>query len=144
MGESSKPTELCGFGPHQIQRHLLNMRDVEVADVYEMACYGCGGGHDWAYQMGAAVSALAAFEIAIGGAGAALMRGEDISVHADAHAAACVAPLETSVGENFVEALGFGFGLDAARAGNDEGLLDVFGNVLARDEVGGGAKIVDA
>ena len=58
-----------------------------------MAGDGGGGGHDRADQVGAAVFALAAFEIAIAGAGAALVRREDVGVHADAHAAAGVAPL---------------------------------------------------
>src|SRR5437868_14257530 len=87
---------------------LLNRGDVEVADVYEMAGYGGCGGHYGAYQVGAAVFALAALEIAIGGAGAALVGRQHVGVHADAHAAAGVAPLKTGGGENFVEAFFFG------------------------------------
>jgi len=69
--------------------------------------------------VGAGIFALAAFEIAVGGAGAAFVRGEDVGVHADAHAAACIAPLETGGGENFIEAFFFGLGFDAAGAGNN-------------------------
>src|SRR5580700_12229386 len=94
--------------------------------------------------MRAAVFALAAFEIAVGGAGAALVRRQDVGVHADAHAAARVAPFEACVGENFVEAFFFGLGLDAARARNNQRLLDAFRDVLAFDEVGRGAQIVNA
>src|SRR5277367_4307344 len=91
----------------------------EVADVYEVAGDGCGCGHYRADQMGAAVAALAALEVAVAGAGAAFVGGQDVGVHANAHAAAGVAPLETGVGENLVEAFLFGLGLDAARARND-------------------------
>jgi len=97
-----------------------------------------------AYQVGAAVFALAALKIAIGGAGAAFVGRQDVGIHADAHAAAGVAPLKTGGGENFVEPFLFGLGLDAARAGNDQGLLDGAGYVLAGHELRGGAKIVDA
>ena len=72
--------------------------------------------------MRAAVFALAALKIAVGGAGAAFVRRQDVGVHADAHAAARVAPLETGGGENFIEAFFFGFGFDAAGAGDDRGL----------------------
>src|SRR5258706_12056340 len=106
-----------------------------------MAGYGGCGGHYGAYQVGAAVFALAALEIAIGGAGAALVRRQDIGVHADAHAAAGIAPLETGRGENFVEAFLFGLGFDAARAGNNKRLLDAAGYVLAGHELRGGAEV---
>ena len=59
-----------------------------------------GGGHDRADEVRAAVFALAAFEIAIAGAGTALVRRQDIGVHANAHAAAGVSPLETGGAEN--------------------------------------------
>src|SRR5882672_12841498 len=94
--------------------------------------------------MRAAVFALAAFEVAITGAGAALMRGQDVGVHADAHAASGVAPLETGGGENFVEAFFFRLRLDAARTGNDQRLLDAFCDVLALDKMSRGAQIVNA
>jgi len=108
-----------------------------------MAGQGGGGGHDRADQVRAGVAALAAFEVAIGGAGAAFVGREDVGVHADAHAAACIAPLEARGGEEFVEAFFFGLGFDAARAGNDEGLLDIFGDMFSGDEMGGCAEIVE-
>src|SRR5690348_1972550 len=97
-----------------------------VADVDEMAFDGCGGGHQRTDQMGAAVFALAAFEIAIGCAGATLVRLQNIVVHADAHAATCIAPLESGSDKNFVEAFGFRLRFHAARTGNDERLLQRF------------------
>src|SRR5690242_13632598 len=108
-----------------------------------MAGDGGGSGHDRADEMRAAVAALAAFKIAIRGAGAALVRRQDVGVHADAHAAAGVAPLEARLRENFVEAFLFGGCANAARTGNDERLLDIFRDVLSGDELRGGAQIVE-
>src|ERR1700736_3931985 len=123
---------------------LLHGFDGEFAYVYEVTCDGGGCGHYWTDQMCAAVFALAAFEIAIGGAGGALVRRENVRVHAYAHAATCVAPFETGGGENFIEAFFFGLGFDAAGTGDNQRLLDIAGYVFAFDEVSGGAKIVDA
>src|SRR5712691_6595965 len=50
---------------------LLDRCHVEFADVHEMPGDGCGRSHDRADQVRAAVFALAAFEIAIAGAGTA-------------------------------------------------------------------------
>src|SRR5271167_3915634 len=103
---------------------LFHRLEREVADVYEVAGDGGGGGHYGADEVGAAVAALAALEVAVAGAGAAFVGGQDVGIHADAHAATGVAPLETGGGENFVEAFFFGLGLDAAGAGDDQGLFD--------------------
>src|SRR5712692_1631769 len=94
--------------------------------------------------MRAAIFALTAFEVAVAGAGAPLVWGQDVGVHADAHAAAGVAPLETGGAENFVEAFFFGLRLNAAGAGDNQRLLDVFCHVLAFDKMRGGAKIIEA
>src|SRR6266446_5007578 len=104
---------------------LLDRCHVEFADVHEMPGDGCGGSHYRADEMRAAVFALAAFEIAVAGAGAAFVRWQDVGIHPDAHAATCVAPFETGGGKNFVEAFFFGLRLDAARA--DE--YTVHGNI---------------
>ena len=103
-----------------------------------------GGGHYWADEMRAAVFALAAFEIAIAGAGAAFVRRQDVGVHPDAHAAAGVAPLETGVAENLIEAFFFRLALNAAGAGDNQRLLDVFRHVLAFDKMRGGAQIIES
>src|SRR6266403_5002445 len=107
---------------------------------------GDGGccGHNRADQVRAAVFALAALEIAIAGAGAAFVRWQDVRVHADAHAASGVAPLDTGSSEDFVQPFFFSLGLDAARAGNDERLLDGLGNVLTLNKMRGGAEIIEA
>src|SRR5947207_16029253 len=62
------------------------------ADIDEMAGDGGGRGHLRADQVGAPAAALAAFEVAVGGGGAALAGEEDIGVHAQAHGAAGLAP----------------------------------------------------
>src|SRR5229473_8288806 len=123
---------------------LLDWGDVEVADVDEVTGDGGGCGHQRADQVRAAVFALAALEIAVGGAGAALVRRQHVGVHADAHAAAGIAPLETGGGEYLVQALFLGLRLDAARAGDDQRLLDAAGDMFADDELRGGTEIVDA
>src|SRR5579884_1104492 len=126
------------------RRNSFDVGDaVEFAHVHEMPCDGGGGGHDRAHQMRAAVASLAPFEIAIRSAGAALVRRQNVGVHADAHAAAGVAPLEASLRENSVQAFFFRSVLDAAGAWNDERLLDVLRDVLAGDEMRGGAQIVE-
>src|SRR6267143_5063498 len=102
-----------------------------------------GRGHDRADEVRAAVLTLASLEVAIRGTGAALVRRQDVRVHADAHAAARVTPLESGGGENLVEAFFFGLRLDAARAGHDQGLLDVFCDVLAGNEICGSAEVIE-
>src|SRR6185437_5823527 len=94
--------------------------------------------------MGAAVFALTAFEIAIGSAGAAFVRLQNVVVHADAHAASGIAPLESGGDKNFVEAFGFRLRFHAARTGNDERLLQRFRNVLSSDEFCGKAQIFES
>src|SRR5262249_30688291 len=93
---------------------LLDGLHRKLPHIYKMTSDRCRGGHDRADQVRAAVFALAAFEIAVRRASAALMRRQYVSVHADAHAAACVAPLETGRRENFVQAFLLGFRFDAA------------------------------
>src|SRR5581483_5913631 len=63
-----------------------------LADVYEVAGDGGGGGHLGADQVGAAAGPLPALEVAVRGGGAALARQEDVRVHAQAHRAAGLAP----------------------------------------------------
>src|SRR6266478_1668042 len=138
-GKKSKPPARC-----RRYQNLLDGGYVEFADVDKMAGDGGGGGHYRADEVRAAVFALAALEVAVAGAGAAFVGRQDVGVHADAHAAAGVAPLETGGAENFVEALFFGLRLDAAGAGDNQRLLDVFRHVLAFDKMRGGAKIIEA
>src|SRR5262245_7616956 len=88
----------------------------QLTHVGELAGYRGGGRHRWAQKMGARALALAANEIAVGGRCAAIARRHQIAVHADAHGAARLAPLEARTLEDHVEALGFGLCLHQARA----------------------------
>src|SRR5882724_2125107 len=82
---------------------------------------GGGGGHGGGDEVGAAVFALAAFEIAVAGAGAALAGFELVGVHGEAHAAAGFTPFKTGVFEDAVEAFLLGLALHLAAAGDDRG-----------------------
>src|SRR5260370_33472714 len=86
---------------------------------------------------------MAAREVAVRGGGSALVRRQDVRVHADAHAASRVAPLEAGFAENLVEAFLFGGSLDAARTGHDQRLLDVFRHVLAGPEMRRSPQIIE-
>src|SRR5713101_1502965 len=83
---------------------LFKTVQIPLADVDEMSFDGSGGGHHGADQVSAAAFPLAALEIAIRRAGAVFALGQDVIVHANAHAAAGIAPLEAGIHENLVEA----------------------------------------
>ena len=114
-----------------------------LTDVGKLADDGGRRGHGGGHQVGAATGTLAAFEVAVGGTGAALLRREDIRVHTQTHGAASLSPLEAGVDENLIEALGLGLLLDQAGTGDDHSALDVGGHLLALDDLGGGAQIFD-
>ena len=115
----------------------------QLADVGELTDDGGGGGHDGGHQVGAALGTLTTLEVAVAGGGATLLGGEDVGVHAEAHGATSLAPLETGLLEDLVETLGLGLVLDETGAGDDEGAFDVGGNLLALDDLGGSAEILD-
>ena len=83
-----------------------------------------GGGrrHLRADQVGAPALALAPLEVAVGGRGAALARLQDVRVHAQAHRAAGLAPVEAGGREDLVQPLRLGLRLDPHRAGHDHGV----------------------
>ena len=66
----------------------------------------------------------------------ALLGPGDVGIHAEAHRASRVAPLEAGVGEDAVEALGLGLRLDPHRARHDE-RLHAGRHVLAAHDLGG-------
>src|SRR6186713_1238333 len=76
-----------------------------VADVDEVAGDRGGSGHRGADQVGTAAGALPSLEVTVRGAGTALAGQQEVRVHAQAHRAASVAPLEASSGEDLVETL---------------------------------------
>src|SRR5258708_26334165 len=63
-------------------------RLLPLPHVDEVPGDGGGGGHGRRDEMGAALVALAAFEIAVRGRGAALARIELVGIHGEAHRAA--------------------------------------------------------
>src|SRR6266705_7027036 len=62
--------------------------------------------HRGRHQVRAALVALAAFEVAVRGRGAALARRELVGIHRETHGAAGLAPLEAGLQKNLVEPLG--------------------------------------
>ena len=62
--------------------------------------------------MRAATTSLTAFKIAVAGGGAAFAGAQTVVIHGQAHAAACLAPLEPGLDENFVQPLSLGLLLD--------------------------------
>src|SRR5579883_3670356 len=99
---------------------LLDRRDIHLADIDKVSGKRGGCRHHRADEMRSAVLALASLEVAVGSAGAALVGRQHVRIHADAHAAPRIAPLEARLAEDAVEALFFGSRFDAARTGNDE------------------------
>src|SRR4051794_3472048 len=89
-----------------------------VPDVDEVPFESGCGGHLGTDQVRAAAAALAAFEVAVRGRGAPLARLEDVGVHAQAHRATRLAPLEAGLLEDPVEALLLRLGLHLLGAGH--------------------------
>src|SRR5713101_103449 len=78
-----------------------------------------GSGHGRAHQMGPPAFALPPLEVPVRGRGAALTAPENVLVHAEAHRAAGVAPLEARVAKHAVQTLRLRRGLHPHRAGHD-------------------------
>ena len=108
--------------------------------------HGGGGGHGGAHQVGASTGALAAFEVAVASAGAALARLQAVGVHGQAHGAAGFAPFEARGHKNLVQAFALGLLLDEARAGHHHGQLHIAGHLAAQvlHHGGGFAHVFDA
>lgn len=94
--------------------------------------------------MGAATTALTAFEIAIGGGGTAFARLQLIGIHRKAHRAAWLAPFKSRFDEDVVKPFSFGLFFDQARARNHHGELHAGRDLAAFGDGGGGAEILDA
>src|SRR5260370_1509282 len=80
----------------------------QLADVDQVAGHRGRGRTRGAHEVRAAAGALPAFEVAVAGRRASLAGRQDVRVHAQAHRAPGVAPLETRGLEDRVEALVFG------------------------------------
>ena len=94
----------------------LHQFRLHVADIDEVARDRRRRRHLRADEVRAAARPLPPLEVAVRGRGAALARQQDVRVHAQAHRAAGVAPLEARVDEDLVEALLLRLRLHQARA----------------------------
>src|SRR5919199_126209 len=97
--------------------HLLFV--LPITNVREVARDGGGGGHRRADEVRAPAAPLPALEVAVARGGATLAGPQDVGVHAEAHRAARLAPLEAGFAEDAVQPLGFRRTLDGLRAGHD-------------------------
>src|SRR6266851_800031 len=91
------------------------------AHVGDAAGDGGGRGHGGAGEMRASARPLATDEVAVGGRDAPLAGCDGVAVDRQAHRAARLAPFETGVEEDAVEALGLGLALDVFGARHDPG-----------------------
>src|SRR5688500_5719465 len=73
------------------------------AHVHEVAGDGRRCRHLRAHQVGAPALALPSLEVPVRCGGAALARLEDVRIHAQAHRAACLTPVEAGRTEDLVE-----------------------------------------
>src|SRR5262245_65895128 len=114
-----------------------------IADVDEAAGKRRCCRHHRRDEMGAPEPALAALEIAVRGRGTALLGAKLIRVHAEAHRAAWLAPVEACVLEDLVEAFGLSLLLHQPRARHDHG-ADDFMYMPTVDYARSLAQILDA
>ncbi|MPL60950.1 hypothetical protein SDC9_06515 [bioreactor metagenome] len=93
-------------------------------------------------EVGAAVAALTALEVAVRGRGAALARAQLVRVHREAHRAAGKPPLKARVDEDLCKAFLFRLQPDETRAGHDHGAHAVL-DLLALHDLRRGAQVLD-
>src|SRR4051812_27634828 len=114
----------------------------ELANVGKVALDRRGGDHLRAHQMSAAAGALAALEVAVRRRGGALSRTQLVGIHGEAHRASRLAPLESRVGEDAVEAFLFRLLLDQTGARHDQ-RANAVRDLAALGDGGGGAQVLD-
>src|SRR5262249_17874079 len=102
------------------------------------------GRHHGAHEMRAPARALPSFEVAVRRRRAPLARPELVVVHAEAHRAAGLAPLEARVAEDTVESLALGLRLHEPGPRYDEGELHVARDATTAGNRRGGAEILDS
>ena len=105
---------------------------VPLPNIHEMAGDSRRGSHRGTHQVRPAALALTTLEIPIGRACAALAGLQDVGVHAEAHAAAGLAPFKACLCENTVQA--FFLGLNLPSTGS------LHGRVLTEALTGGADK----
>src|SRR5438067_13831379 len=77
--------------------------------------------HRRADQVRPAPASLPSLEVPIAGRRAALARSENVWIHAEAHRATRIAPLEAGLAKQSVKTLGLGLPLHARRSRYDHG-----------------------
>ena len=102
-----------------------------------------GGRHLRADEMCSPVLSLASFKVSVRGRGAALEGGQLVGVHADAHGAPRLTPLETGLDKDGMESLLFRLGPHESRAGHNHG-GDAPGHLSALHNHGGCPEILNA
>src|SRR3954466_2872859 len=100
--------------------------------------------HRGADEMGAAALSLPPLEVAVRGRGTALAGIEPVGIHAEAHRAAGLAPLEAGVAEDAVEALFLGLRLYQAGARDHHRHTDVRSLAAALYHGGRGTQVLNA
>ncbi len=113
-----------------------------LPNINKMPGHCSRGSHRRANQVRSSALALAAFEVAVARARAALTRREDVGVHAQAHAAARFAPVEARLAEDLIEALLFRLRLDRAATRHNHRVESV-ADFVALDHCGSRAQIFD-
>src|SRR5262245_24862625 len=142
---------------------LRHIRSVEIQSIGSNAKYGWhishlvlplshihkmprdrgGGGHGGGDEVRTASFALAAFEIAVARAGAALTRLQLVRVHRQTHRAARFAPLEARFFEDAVETFLLSLPLDLTAA-RDDHCVDRAGDLVTLDDRSRGSQVADA
>ncbi|KAI3480557.1 hypothetical protein L1887_57276 [Cichorium endivia] len=126
-----------------VRAHLGGGVADDLAHVGQVARHGARGGHGGRHEVRASAGALATLKVAVRGGGAALAGRQLVRVHAQAHGAARLAPVEAGGLEDLVEALRLGLLLDQSRAGHEHA-VQALGDLAAVEHARGGAQILDA
>src|SRR5262245_9912645 len=109
----------------------MNFSMLVAPDVHEMTGDRGRGRHRRADEMGSRARPLPPLEIAVGRGGDAIAGRRQVVVHAEAHRAARLAPLEAGLGEDLVEAFLLRLLLHEPGPGDHDRELDVGRNAPA-------------
>src|SRR6266481_190880 len=99
-------------------------KDLKYSDIDEMTGNRSCCRHRRAYQMRAPTGTLTALKVAVRRRGATFAGFQTIGVHRQTHGTTRLAPLETGLGKDTVQALGFRLALDQSGTRHDERELD--------------------
>src|SRR5665213_2169336 len=91
---------------------------------------GCRS-HRGTHEVGPAPLSLTAFEVPVRRRGTAFAGFQSIRIHGQAHRATGIAPLESGVAKDKIQAFGLRLAFDQSRTGHDHGEFDVAGHTLA-------------